>query len=57
MLFLNLDGYESEFNLELMRNFEKHVMYVSLPRFDSTESDEGYNHRFHKKIMYSMNKP
>lgn len=53
-MFINLDGYESEFNIELAKNMDKHLMYVSFPKFDN-DGSEGYmgvNNRFFKKIFY-----
>ena len=53
-MFLNLDGYESEFNLEFMRNYADNVMYASFPKFDKREDSKHYNYRFYKKIMYNF---
>ena len=57
IVFLDLDGYESEFTLETVRNFSHHLMYISFPKYSPNHSDEGYNRRFHKKIMYYSTKP
>lgn len=32
VVLINLDGYESEFNLEFVRNYKKHLMYISFPK-------------------------
>ena len=48
---INLDGYESEFNIELAKNLDKHLMYVSFPKFKNSE-EEAYGLRFFKKIMF-----
>jgi hypothetical protein len=35
VVLINLDGYESEYNLEIARNFKKHLLYVSFPKEDA----------------------
>lgn len=32
IVFINLDGYESEFNIDVARTFNRHLMYISFPR-------------------------
>lgn len=52
--FINLDGYESEFNLEFVGNFKKHLLYVSFPKEEAKLDDTRQIHskRLFKKLMF-----
>lgn len=52
--FINLDGYESQFNLEFVRNFKKHLLYVSFPKEEAKldHNNEIFTKRFFKKMMF-----
>jgi len=54
IVLINLDGYESEFNLEVARNFKKHLMYISFPKEDAilTDLQKVYSKRLFKKLMF-----
>ena len=54
VVLINLDGYESEFNLEFARNFKKHLLYVSFPKEEAKLNDlkQVYSQRFFKKLMF-----
>ncbi len=54
--FLNLDGYDCEYNLEVARNFREHLMYISFPKFDRTTMRKSatYESRFLKKYFYNF---
>ncbi len=54
VVFINLDGYQSEFNLEFVRNFKKHLLYVSFPKEQAKldGSKQIYSKRFFKKLMF-----
>ena len=54
VVFVNLDGYESEFNLEFVRNFKKHLLYLSFPKEEAKldETKKIYSSRFFKKLMF-----
>lgn len=32
MAFINLDGYEAEFNLDVVKYLARYVMYVAFPK-------------------------
>lgn len=52
--FINLDGYESEYNLECARSFKRKMMYISFPKESiSDETDQvNYSKRMYKKMMF-----
>lgn len=59
VVLINLDGYESEYNLELARNFKKHLLYISFPKEDvipleapSSDPARIHSRRFFKKLMF-----
>jgi hypothetical protein len=51
-VFVNLDGYESEHNVDVARSLCRHLMYISFPResylFDQQMADESENLRRNK---------
>lgn len=54
-VFINLDGYQSEFNLEFAKNMQNHLMYVSFPKFEKNAENVNmpFNNRFMKKILFN----
>lgn len=57
-VFINLDGYESEFNLEFAKNMQNHLMYISFPKFDKSTDDHNlpFNNRFLKKLLFNYSR-
>ena len=43
IVFINLDGYESEFNINLAQYLWKNLMYVSFPKESASRSCESEN--------------
>lgn len=57
VVFLNLDGFESEYNLEFARSLRRNLMYISFPKEDVHSKNENnlvYEKRFYKKLMYNQ---
>ena len=39
MVFINLDGYQSDFNVDMAKYLSKNVMYISFPKESNNKSE------------------